>query len=134
MGGWSFKILLVVVIFLVVRSIINNAKQGKTPSQEQSDNTRSEAASAYEPSFTVPSYEPETYTVPSVIVPEGMPYWKPFTRDDKETMIFDRTSRCVKDADTELLDIIKTYGLKSGILVASVPKDAEEEEGRDWLY
>ena len=63
-----------------------------------------------------------------------MPLWKPFTKDDQETMIFDRESRCVKDADTELLNIIRTYGPRSGILVASVPKDTEEEEGRDWLY
>ena len=64
----------------------------------------------------------------------AMPLWKPFTEEDPETMIFDRTSVCVKDADTKLLDLIRTYGPKSGILTASVPKDTEEEEGRAWLY
>ena len=63
-----------------------------------------------------------------------MPEWKPYTSDDHETMIFDRVSFCMKDPDTELISLIKTYGPKSGILVASVPKDTEEEEGRDWMY
>ena len=63
-----------------------------------------------------------------------MPQWKPYTVDDHETMIFDRESFCVKDPDTKLLSLIKAYGPKSGILVASVPKDTEEPEGRDWMY
>ena len=65
---------------------------------------------------------------------KDMPQWKPFTKEDPETMIFDRTSECRRDFDTELLSAMKAWGPRSGILVASVPKDTEDEEGRAWLY
>ena len=102
-GGWLFRLIMIVLLIVVVRGIITHNRQGKTSSQETKESSRAETTSAYEPSFTFPSYEPETYTVPSVIVPEGVPvveydfYDLERYRADLSRALDDRPERiCVK--------------------------------------
>ena len=62
-----------------------------------------------------------------------MPEWKPFTKDCRATMVFDRESECKAGYDDELNELLTKYQppFRFGF---RIPDDDEEEQGRLWLY
>ena len=62
---------------------------------------------------------------------DGMPAWKPYTKECPATMVFDKESECRVDYDRKLNDIFGKYVPKR-IFTARIPE--EDDKGRAWLY
>ena len=64
---------------------------------------------------------------------EGMAQWRPYTKDDKATMVFDAKSECKAAYDEKLLDNIEKYGPEfkrpnfSSLVI-------DENDTRAWMY
>ena len=63
---------------------------------------------------------------------DGMPEWKPYTKDCPATMVFGRASECKVDFDKELNDIMQKY-TPPFTFTARIPKE-DDNAGREWQY
>ncbi len=64
---------------------------------------------------------------------KGLTAWKPYTTQEKATMVFDRKTELRVDYDRELLETAAKYGPAPRPFGPRIP-DEEDEGGRAWLY
>ena len=65
---------------------------------------------------------------------EGLPLWRPCSRDRMVTMVFDDECRVSENMFDELLPLVLKYKPPVALPVNDLPDDENSSSGRSWVF